>query len=694
MFFPISLNVRTRVLFSDSTSGGVELANEDKSLFDRASEKTVEKTRANRISPDNDVTRDNGGKIVGAHEAHDANPRSGPLSSVRVALELPYPTADVAEYLLEPDVVAYWLGSGCEIRPELGSTAHLPHATADLQSRRISYHEGKVVSLAWHTAASGAAASLKLPLERRSYELVVALGDAPAKARVAFRLSPLTKSEGTCRLRIQHSGLDSEDERRASLKVWQGALRRVGRIMVQAERNRRRERQAVIVVHGIGEQRPGQLLREFVANIFDPGAGELHYVKPDYVSSLFEMRMATVPRSDGARPTTDVYELYWAHLIRDTTLTQVYGWMLRLVLSRDSRIPPTLIRLVWVIRVLLVVAVIAFAWLMTKDVSGWLKGVGGGALLALPAIASYALRALRDEFIIGYAGDAARYFEPRPENIARRQEIREAGAKLLDALHDRGRYSRIIVYGHSLGSVIAYDILSHAWAKHSRSRDAVPTTSSRALRALEDLLNPRLGHNKTVDVDEVQAMQHAALLEYRRNGFLWRVSDFVTAGSPLAHAQWLLNLDATTEFADLVHERSFPTCPPQTERVPSPAAGIFRKVFTFTHAYEDEQNPRRKRSVQVPHHGGLFALTRWTNLYFPYKGLIDGDPVAGPIAPCFGEWVKDVKLRETKGFAHCRYTDRSLEPEAVSQVRTALNLPLRRPLADFAPTGLSSSVLD
>ena len=615
------------------------------------------------------------------------------LSSVRVALELPYPTADVAEYLFEPDVVAYWLGSQCKIYPELGSTAYLPDAVYS-QSRFTGYQwkEGTVTSLAWHTATSGTADFIELPPERRSYELVVALGGSPAKACVAFRLSP--RLNGNCRLRIQHSGLDSKDELRASLKVWQGALRRVGRIMVQAERNRRRERQAVIVVHGIGEQRPGQLLRKFVANIFDPGAGDLHFVKPDHVSSLFEMRMATVPRRDVARPTTDIYELYWAHLIRDTTLAQVYGWMLRLVLSRDSKFPPTLIRLVWVVRVLLIVAVIAYAWLMTQDVSGWLKGVGGGALLALPAIASFVLKALRNEFVVGYAGDAARYLEPRAENIERRQEIREAGAKLLDALHDRGRYSRIIIYGHSLGSVIAYDILSHAWAKHSRSRDAMPTTSSRALRTLEDLLNPRPGRDTAVDVEAVQEMQHAAWFEYRRNGFVWRVSDFVTAGSPLAHAPWLLNLDATTEFADLVRERSFPTCPPQTETVRSPAADIFRKVFTFTHAYKDEENPRRKRSVQVPHHGGVFALTRWTNLYFPYRGLTDGDPIAGPVAPCFGQWVRDVKLRQTKGFAHGRYTDRSLEPEAVLQVRTALNLPTRRPLADFAPTGLHPTVLD
>lgn len=610
--------------------------------------------------------------------------------SVRVALELPYPTNEVAEYLFEPDVIAYWLGSGGQIHLKKGSTAHLPPAAADPQSRGIRYQEGKVVSLAWPAAASGAAASVELPPEPGSYELVVALGDAPANKRVTFRLSP--RPNGLSRLRIQHSGLESEDEQRASLKVWQGALRRIGRIMVWAEHNRRRERQAVIVVHGIGEQRPGQLLREFVANIFDHDA-ELHYVKPDYVSSLFEMRMITVPRSDGARPTTDVYELYWAHLIRDTTLTQVYGWMLRLVLSHNSIIPPTLRPLVRVIRVLLVVAVIAFAWLMTKDVSGWFKTIAGGALVALPAIASYALGALRDEFVTGYAGDAARYLEPRAENVARRQEIREAGDELLAALHASGRYSRIIVYGHSLGSVIAYDILSHAWAKHYRSRDAVPTTSSRALLALEDLLNPRRGRHKAVDVDEVQAMQHAAWLEYRRNGFLWRVTDFVTAGSPLAHARWLLNLDATTKFEDLVHERSFPTCPPKTEQVKSPAADSFREVFTFTHAYEDEDDPRKMRSVQVPHHGGLFALTRWTNLYFPYKGLIDGDPVAGPLVPCFREWVKDVRLRETKGFAHCRYTDRSLEPEAVTQVRAALNLPLRRPLADLAPTGLSPSVL-
>ena len=521
--------------------------------------------------------------------------------------------------------------------------------------------------------------------------MVVTLDSASATRRITLRLTP--RAGQACRLRIELSGLTSVSEVHSCVKVWQSVLNRVDRLMARADKSRRRERQAMIIVHGIGEQRPGQLLRQFVTNVFDRAAGEVHFVKPDYVASLFEMRMATVPRNDGTRPTTDVYELYWAHLIRDTTAAQVYSWMFRLMISCDDKIPRTLTYLVWGLRATIVAALLVFAWLTTKDVSGWVMGLGVGSIAALPALASTALKSIRDQFIVGYAGDAARYLEPRPENIARRQEIREAGAELLDALHDKGRYSRIIVYGHSLGSIIAYDILSHAWTQRSRRRDAQSKTSSRALRALEDLLNPRAGNTAAVSAEDVQHMQHAAWLEYRRNGFEWLVSDFVTAGSPLTHARWLLNLDAKTQFADLVRERSFPTCPPQTETVASPVPNVHRQVFTFTHAYVNEQNLRAKRSVQVPHHAGLFALTRWTNLYFPYSGLIDGDPIAGPLAEQFGAWVRDVQLNEAKGFAHNRYTDRDLDPEAVLQVRAALNLPFQRPLADFAPAGLQPSVL-
>lgn len=607
--------------------------------------------------------------------------------SIRVGLVMPFPADEVADYLLRPEALAHWMGSTSQLTASLGSIAWLPHATSSgPPGRGIIYDTpktGKVVALAWP-------AGKKHAIAQGIYEIVVTLGHAPGTERVTLRISP--RPGGTCRLRIQHSGLADKKQVDASLYVWQAALRRLGFLMVQASHSSRRERQAVILVHGIGEQRPGQLLREFISNVFGSDARERYFVKPDYVSSLFEMRMASVPRYERTRPTTDIYELYWAHLIRDTTLAQVYRWLLRLARSRDDRIPKTLIRLVWVLRGIGLALLAAFAWLMTKDVSGWLKGIGGGALVALPGIASLAFKALRDRFVIDYAGDAARYLEPRADNISRRQEIREAGVQLIDALHDGGRYSRIIVYGHSLGSVIAYDILSHAWGRRSRDRDDIARTSSRALRALEDLLNPRPGKALVppAGIEQVQAMQHAAWLEYRRNGFKWRVSDFVTAGSPLAHARWLLNADARTAFEDLVRERSMPTCPPQTEELEGPK----RRVFTFTHAYKALADPLKSRSVQVPHHGGLFALTRWTNLYFPYKGLIDGDPVAGEVADCFGSWVKDMKLRETEGFAHTRYTNRALEADAVDHLRTALRLAFRRPLVDHVPADLPPTMLD
>lgn len=50
-------------------------------------------------------------------------------------------------------------------------------------------------------------------------------------------------------------------------------------------------------------------------------------------------------------------------------------------------------------------------------------------------------------------GDAARYLHVAPRNVQRRHGIRQAGIKLLNALHDRG-YKPIAVVGHSLSSVI------------------------------------------------------------------------------------------------------------------------------------------------------------------------------------------------------------------------------------------------
>jgi hypothetical protein len=102
----------------------------------------------------------------------------------------------------------------------------------------------------------------------------------------------------------------------------------------------------------------------------------------------------------------------------------------------------------------------------------------------------------------------------------------------------------------------------------------------------------------------------------------WLVTDFVTFGSPLTYAGYLMCSgnsagDLTADFKRRKREREFPTCPPEM------LDGDGRLTF---------QRPSVGRRF---HHGGLFSLTRWTNLYFPIHQLAWGDPIGGPVATVF-----------------------------------------------------------
>ena len=96
---------------------------------------------------------------------------------------------------------------------------------------------------------------------------------------------------------------------------------------------------------------------------------------------------------------------------------------------------------------------------------------GGGLTAALIAVCGLAWTLLRKsgtQLLTQHLGDAARYVEAKPDNIARRQEIREAGVLLLERMHETGEYQRIVVAAHCLGSAIAYDILAFTWNRLRR----------------------------------------------------------------------------------------------------------------------------------------------------------------------------------------------------------------------------------
>jgi len=105
------------------------------------------------------------------------------------------------------------------------------------------------------------------------------------------------------------------------------------------------KRQAVIIIHGMGEQRPMSTLRDFVERIapsIQNSAKPSYYSKPDSLSENHELRRLTANEHRFAFK-TDYYELYWAHIIGHTTLRAVWAWVGRLFLRFPWNVPARLL---------------------------------------------------------------------------------------------------------------------------------------------------------------------------------------------------------------------------------------------------------------------------------------------------------------------------------------------------------------
>ena len=76
--------------------------------------------------------------------------------------------------------------------------------------------------------------------------------------------------------------------------------------------------------------------------------------------------------------------------------------------------------------------------------------------------------------VLGYVADAARYLAPEPANIEARNNIRSEGIHLLRTLHATGKYHRIVVVGHSLVSVLGYDIIRNLWVDLRKPQNPKP----------------------------------------------------------------------------------------------------------------------------------------------------------------------------------------------------------------------------
>lgn len=564
-----------------------------------------------------------------------------------VATYAKFSPGELWELMWRRTVTEHWLGAGSIIPTDVGSRVLLSDAAGP-------WRRGRLRKVAWADSLS------------------VALDPAPTwpegDREAHLTISVAANAGHGVTLRIAEAEPSSDEHRAEILQYWTAVRDRLSDLIGEVSSRRESPRQAVIVIHGIGEQEPGRTLRTLIDSGVIGDRDARSYVKPDRVTGSFELRTVTFSASTGrVRPTTDVYEMYWAHLIRDTTLSQVAGWARGLLFRRGV---PRPLAPAWT---LTWVTILSVGLLVLGQVTGvweapvWIKA--GGVVLVGAALA---WRLLGQDLVINRLGDAARYFNPRPGNVAHRQEIRQAGVDLLDRLHERGIYDRIVILGHSLGSVIAYDVLTYAWLRYHNEHRSPSRTDFKPLIAVERAI-------KKPGMPNMGDLQHSAWLQSRRNTQPWLVTDLITVGSPLTYAGFLMS-PGREQFLATQRDRILPTCPPQTSRLGS------HERCTFDRHYFVDDARRKSANFTVCDHGALFAVTRWTNLYFRVRlGGLVGDLIGGPVAPEFGSWVSDIELQSPcKRVTHTWYW-RPAEPHAhIAALKDALRMESGQELMQLA----------
>lgn len=492
-------------------------------------------------------------------------------------------------------------------------------------------------------------------------------------------------------------------------------------------------KQAVIVVHGMGEQRPLETLREFVEGVYGENpslAGEediklqgmlgtaeddpappdnMVWIVPDKATGSAELRRISTPKNS-ANIRTDFYEFYWADVMQGTPLELLFEWLQGLLLRSPANVPPR-VRvilawlLLWVVAIVTVVMAIFGAMPTSEifkpatdalgrfftDYRQWvtlvLMGlgiivlvlrmssartvqeiklslpvllIGLGAVVYFappqlfnqPTLWAWLVTALGAAFFTKlagpYVGDVARYARATPATVEKRGIIRARGLQLLRDIHAKTgadglpEYDRIVLVAHSLGTLVAYDLLLQYWAEdgpshRSRLPDGTLWASEQpvvdALQKIDAMTQsvwPRPGC-EPVDAgfkkDEHRAAQEEAFAALARSKLRWRISDFITLGSPLTHADFLL-VDGALALEKAFGERLFASSPPRPDW---PRRSML---------YKDWAGLRGP----FAHFAAPFAAVKWTNIYDEHWFPLIGDIVSGPLARCFGPGVEQVPV--------------------------------------------------
>jgi len=401
-------------------------------------------------------------------------------------------------------------------------------------------------------------------------------------------------------------------------------------------------RQAVVIVHGMGEQRPLDMLNRFIetaipgTNTAQPVTGNpVFYSRPDNVSDSYESRRYLAPETDSYAQ-TEFFEYHWAHLMQGNKFSDVWLTFRRMMLQLPWQVP-TGLRGIWLI--FWGIIVWAVWYFLNTDINfGGMSVdkvvsaiVGGG-------VAATSLTWLLTKFLPGKISssfvDVVRYLDTSPRSYGVRKAIRKGMFEFLQNLHKTGRYQRVVVVAHSLGAYIAYDGISYLWTqmnqKHCAPQNGEMNTAVR--QKLEDEADALLKNNKT-DPKDFRDAQRKLWQAMRAQGNPWLITDFITVGTPMYMADQLFTRNRT-DFDAKINLQNIVTCPPQPD---SPGSTPGKTLYTYPY-----------NNGPVIYHAAPFAVVRWTNMWFPASLGFFGDWFGGPLRSLFGNGILDIPLSGNK----------------------------------------------
>ncbi|GAA1061804.1 hypothetical protein [Agromyces bracchium] len=469
-----------------------------------------------------------------------------------------------------------------------------------------------------------------------------------------------------------------------------------------------RHRQAIVVIHGMGEQRPVETLNAFSTMIAN---GSPFHSRPSKVGD-YEARMHVIPPTqpgDGGEGAefdvqTDIYEYHWAHLMQGNRLDDLWPtfrrvmfpvtgimravigvallglivlglawasgvlvaptpWAAPALIAASAiavlalmlpLVPPGLIGL-WVV---VWAAVFALVWafmavpavrhLATFDSPIALIGaLFAGSASAIAVVAYLASRVLPGWLVKSFV-DVVRYLDTSPRSYDARHEIRKGIVDLLQGLHDSDKgYSRIIVAAHSLGSYIGYDAISYLWTVRNERFTLDPADVADLESAAADLHRGWAGRTR---FDFARRWERLARVRdaYRdAQRRVWRTQR--EAGHP-----WLITdfvtFGSPMNFADRIFTRSwaeFDDRIARRELVTCPPVSERATAENRGLTAEGRTGliwPATGSRKRRLHEAAPFAVVRWTNLWYPARYFFFGDWFGGPLARLYGPAVEDVRL--------------------------------------------------